>query len=141
MGVLALIVDPFHARSSGSDLRQIPETTLEEQKIKLEKAENWLVRNYKQEKLGRSWLTHVGVLVVGIIGAGIVWHYEGRNNALINGLGTVVGGELLIWTQPTRGMKDYDEYHAKYKDACNSVPEKKYFIAPTSSGFVAGVYF
>ncbi len=141
LGVLALIVDPFHARSSGSDLRKIPESTPEEQKIKLEKGENWLERNYKQEKLGRSWLTHVGVLVVGIIGAGIVWHYEGRNNALINGLGTVVGGELLIWTQPTRGIKDYNEYRAKYKDAYGGIPEKKYFIAPTSNGLVAGVYF
>ncbi len=141
LGVVALIVDPFHARSSGSDLRQIPESTLEEQKLKLEKAENWLERNYKQEKLGRSWLTHVGVLVVGIIGAGIVWHYEGRNNALVNGLGTVIGGELLIWTQPTRGIKDYGEYHAKYKDGYNGIPEKKYFIAPTSKGFVAGMYF
>jgi hypothetical protein len=141
LGVAALIVDPFHARSSGSDLREIPESTPEEQKAKLEKAENWLERNYKQEKLGRSWLSHVGVLVVGIIGAGIVWHYEGRNNALINGLGAIVGGELLIWTQPTRGIKDYNEYQRKYKDAYNGIPEKKYFIAPSPKGFVAGVYF
>ena len=141
LGVAALIVDPFHARSSGSDLREIPESTPEEQKAKLEKAENWLERNYKQEKLGRSWLSHVGALVVGIIGAGIVWHYEGRNNALINGIGAVVGGELLIWTQPTRGIKDYHEYHNKYKDAYDAVPEKKYFIAPSPNGFVAGVYF
>ena len=141
LGVAALIVDPFHARSSGSDLREIPEGTPEEQKTKLDKAEKWLERNYKQEKLGRSWLSHLGVLVVGIIGAGIVWHYEGRNNALINGLSAVAGGELLIWTQPTRGIKDYHDYHNKYKDAYNGIPEKKYFIAPSKNGFVAGVYF
>ncbi len=141
LGVAALLIDPFHARSSGSDLREIPESTPEEQKAKLERAENWLERNYKQEKLGRSWLSHLGVLVVGVIGAGIVWHYEGRNNALINGIGTIVGGELLIWTQPTRGIKDYNDYHSKYKDAYDRIPEKKYFIAPSSNGFVAGVYF
>jgi hypothetical protein len=141
LGVAALIVDPFHARSSGSELREIPESTPEEQKTKLDKAENWLERNYKQEKLGRSWLSHVGVMVVGIIGAGIVWHYEGRKNALINGLGAIAGGELLIWTQPTRGIKDYKEYRNKYKSAYDGIPEKKYFIAPSPNGIVAGVYF
>lgn len=141
LGVAMLVIDPFHARSSGSDLREIPGSTPEEQKAKLERAENWLERNYKQEKLGRSWLTHVGVLVVSIIGAGIVWHYEGRKNALINGLSTIAGGELLIWTQPTRGIKDYKEYHSKYKDAYDGIPEKKFFIAPSKNGFVAGVLF
>jgi hypothetical protein len=141
LGVAALIIDPFHARSSGSDLREIPGSTPEEQRAKLEKAESWLGRNYKQEKLGRSWLSHLGVVVVGLIGAGIVWHYEGRNNALINGLGTIVGGELLIWTQPTKGIKDYREYRDKYKDAYGDIPEKKYFIAPSPRGVVAGVYF
>jgi hypothetical protein len=141
LGVAALIVDPFHARSSGSELREIPESTPEEQKTKLDKAENWLERNYKREKLGRSWLSHVGVMVVGIIGAGIVWHYEGRKNALINGLGAIAGGELLIWTQPTRGIRDYKEYRNKYKSAYDGIPEKKYFIAPSPNGIVAGVYF
>jgi hypothetical protein len=141
LGVAVLVVDPFHARSSGSELREISESTPEEQKTKLDKAEKWLERNYKQEKLGRSWLSHLGVLVVSIIGAGIVWHYEGRNNALINGLSAIAGGELLIWTQPTRGIKDYNDYHSKYKDAYDRIPEKKYFIAPSKNGFVAGVYF
>ena len=141
LGLAMFIVDPFHARSSGSDLREIPGGTPEEQKYKLDKAENWLERNYNQEKLGRSWLTHVGNLVLGIIGAGIVWHYEGRKNGIINGLTAVAGGELLIWTQPTRGIKDYNDYNTKYKDAYNRIPERKYFIAPSPNGFVAGVYF
>jgi len=141
LGLAELIIDPFHASSSGSDLRKIPGGTPEEQKAKLDKAETWLKRNYKQEKLWRSWLSHAGVLVVGIIGAGIIWHYEGRKNALINGLTTIAGGELQIWTQPTRGIKDYNEYHSKYKDAYDAIPEKKYFIAPSPNGFVAGVYF
>jgi len=141
LGVAALIIDPFHARSSGSELREIPESTPEELKTKLDMAEKWLERNYKQEKLGRSWLSHLGVLVVGVIGAGIVWHYEGRKNGLINGLTTIAGGELEIWTQPTRGIKDYQEYHNKYKDAYDGIPEKKYFIAPSKNGFVAGIHF
>jgi len=141
LGLGALIVDPFHARSSGSDLREIPGGTPEEQKNKLDKAEKWLERNYKQERLGRSWLSHVGVLAVSIIGAGIVWHYNGSKNGIISALSNVVGGEALIWTQPTRGINNYNDYHSKYKDAYGGIPEKKYFIAPSPNGFVAGVYF
>ena len=141
LGLAMFIVDPFHARSSGSDLREIPGGTPEEQKNKLDKAENWLERNYKQEKLGSSWLSHVGVLAVSIIGAGIVWHYNGSKNGIISALSNVAGGEVLIWTQPTRGIKDYNDYHSKYKNAYDGIPERKYFIAPSPNGFVAGLYF
>jgi len=141
LGLAVLIVDPFHARSSGSDLREIPGGTPEEQKNKLDKAEKWLERNYKQEELGRSWLSHVGVLVISAIGAGIVWHYNGPKNGIISVLSNVVGGEAIIWTQPTRAIKDYNDYRSKYKDAYDGVPEKKYFIAPSKNGFVAGMYF
>ncbi len=141
LGFAVLIIDPFHARSSGSDLRELPESTPEQMKYKLEKAEMWLERNYKQEKLGRSWLTHVGVLVISAMGAGIVWHYDGGKNGLISLLSNVAGGELFIWTQPTKGIKDYNDYRSKYKDAYHSIPEKKYFIAPSKNGFVVGLYF
>ena len=141
LGLAVMIVDPFQARSSGSDLREIPGSTPEEQKNKLDKAENWLERNYKQEKRGRSWLSHLGVIAISLIGAGIVWHYNGSKNGIISALSNVAGGELLIWTQPTRAIKDYGDYHSKYRDAYDGIPEKKYFIAPSPNGFVAGIYF
>ncbi|HXX35403.1 MAG TPA: hypothetical protein VEM15_13095 [Thermodesulfobacteriota bacterium] len=141
LGLAVLFIDPFHARSSGSDLRKLPESTPEEMEYKLEKAEKWLERNYKQEKLGTSWLSHVGVLVISAVGAGIVWHYDGGKNGLISVLSSVAGGELFIWTQPTRGIKDYNDYRSKYKDAYNRIPERKYFVAPSKNGFVAGMYF
>jgi len=141
LGLAVMMADPFHARSSGSDLRESPGSTPEEQKFKLEKAEKWLERNYKQEKLRTSWLSHVGVLALSLIGAGIVWHYDGPKYGLISLLSTAAGGELYLWTQPARGIKDYNDYHNKYRDAYNGVPEKKYFIAPSRNGFVVGVYF
>ena len=141
LGLAVMMVDPLYARSSGSDLRKIPGSTPEEQKYKLEKAEKWLERNYKQEKLGKSWLSHLGVLAVSLIGAGIVWHYDGPKYGLISLLSTAAGGELYIWTEPSRGIRDYIDYHNKYKDTYNNVPEKKYFIAPSRNGFVVGLYF
>ncbi len=137
LGLAVLIVDPFHARSSGSDLRKLPENTPDELKTKLDKAESWLERNYEQEKLGTSWLSHLGVLAVSIIGAGIVWHYNGSKNGIISALSNVAGGEAMIWTQPTGAIRDYNDYRSKY----GGVPEKKYFIAPSKNGFVAGMYF
>ena len=136
-----MIAYPFHARSSGNDLRKLPESTPDELKNKLDKAEKWLERNYKEEKLGRSWLSHVGVLAVSMIGAEIVWHNNGSKNGIISALSSIAGGEVLLWTQPTRGIRDYKDYHSKYKDAYGGVSKKKYFIAPSPNGIVVGVYF
>ena len=141
LGLAVLIVDPFHARSSGSDLREIPGNTPEEQQHKLDRAESWLERNYKQEKFGRSWPNHVIALAVTIIGGGIVWHNNGSKNGMTTILTGIVASEVQIWTQPTRSITDYNEYRRKYNDAYHSVPDKKYFITPSLNGFVAGVYF
>jgi hypothetical protein len=141
LGLAVMTVYPFYANSSGSNLRKLPESTPEELKTKLDKAENWLEKSYQQEKLGRSWLTHVGVLAVSIIGAGIVWHYDGSKNGIISALTSVAGGEALIWTQPTKSIRDYNDYRRKYKDPYNGIIEKKYFVAPSPNGFVVGVYF
>jgi len=141
LGLAMLTVNPFHACSSGSDLRRIPESTLEEQKNKLDKAESWLERNYKQEKLGRSWLNHVAVLAVGVIGGGIVWHNNGHKSGMTSALTSFAVSEVQIWTQPTRGISDYNDYHSKYKGSDNGIREKNYFIAASPNGFVAGIYF
>jgi hypothetical protein len=141
LGLAVLIVDPFHARSSGSDLREIPGNTPEEQQHKLDRAESWLERNYKQEKFGRSWPNHVIALAVTIIGGGIVWHNNGSKNGMTTILTGIVASEVQIWTQPTRSITDYNEYRRNYKGVYHSIFEKKYFIAPSLNGFVAGVYF
>jgi len=140
-GVAVMIVDPFHARSSGSDLRKMPGNTPEEQQHKLDMAERWLERNYKQEKFGRSWPTHLLGVAVSIIGGGIAWHNNGSKNGITTMLSGIAVSEVQIWTQPTRGMSDYNEYRRKYKGAYPDIPEKKYFIAPSLNGFVAGVIF
>lgn len=141
LALTVLIVDPFHACSSASDLREIPENTPEERRQKLDMAERWLERNYKQEKLGRSWPNHIIALAVNIIGGAIVWHNNGSKDGMTSILTGMAASEIQIWTQPTRGMTDYNDYRSKYKGAKNSIPEKKYFIAPSLNGFVAGVYF
>jgi len=141
LGLTAMIVYPFYARSSGDDLRKLPESTTEELKFKLDKAESWLKRNYKQEELGRSWLAHAGVLAVSMAGGGIIWHNDGFQSGLTNALACLVLGEVQIWTQPTRNIRDYDNYRRKYKSAYNGISETDYFIVPSPNGIIAGVRF
>ncbi len=141
LGLTVMTVYPFYASSSGSKLRKLPESTPDELKNKLDRAESLLEKSNQQEKLGRSWLTHAGVLAVSLIGAGVVWHYDGPKNGMISALTSVAGGEALIWTQPTESVRDYNGYRRKYGDPHTSVIEKKYFIAPSPNGFVVGVYF
>jgi hypothetical protein len=141
LGLAVLIIDPFHARSSGDDLKALPQSTPEELKLKLQKAESWLERNYKQEKLGRSWLIHAGVVAGSMLEGGAVWHDDGFKSGIISFLAGVAVGEIQIWTQPTRSIRDYNDYHNKYKGAYHNVPKTKYFIAPSANGIVAGVYF
>jgi len=141
LGLAALIADPFHARSSGKDLREIPEGTPEEQRHKLEMAEKLLERNYKQEKFGRSLPNHLVVLAVNAVGGAIIWHNSGGRDALMSFLSGIAISEAQIWTQPTRAVTDYNDYRSKYKGIQSSIPEKKYFIAPSLNGFVVGVTF
>ena len=141
VGLAVMIVDPFHPRSSGNELRKIPGNTPEEQQHKLDMAEIWLERNYKQEKFGRSWPIHLLGVAVSIIGGGIAWHNNGSKNGITTILSGIAVSEVQIWTQPTRGMSDYNEYRRKYKAAYHNIPEKKYFIAPSLNGLVVGVTF
>jgi len=141
LGFAVMAIYPLYASSSGSHLRKLPESTPDELRNKLDKGENWLEKSYQQEKIGRSWLTHVGSIVVSLIGAGIVWHYDGSKNGIISALSGIAGGEILIWTQPTKSIKDYEDYRRKYKDPYSGIIEKKYFIAPSPNGFVVGVRF
>ena len=141
LGFAALIVDPLHARSSGRDLREIPGDTPDERQLKLETAERWLERNAKQEKFGRSWPVHILALAVNAIGGAIIWHNSGSKDGLTSILAGMAAAEVQIWTQPTRAIKDYDEYRSKYKGAKNSLSDRKYFIAPSPNGCVAGFIF
>jgi hypothetical protein len=141
LGVAALIIDPFHARSSGRALRELSASTPEEQQHKLDIAESWLERNAKQEKFGRSWLTHVLALAVTGIGGAIIWHNDGSKSGMTSILAGIAVSEAQIWTQPTKAVTDDSEYRGKYKGGKNNIPERKYFIAPSANGFVAGVIF
>lgn len=64
--------------------------------------EKWLEEAADAERLGRSWLSHLGNAAVNAAGGGYLWLHEHR---FVAGLvafvsGTLIG-EVKIWTQPT----------------------------------------
>ncbi len=141
LGLAVQLIYPFHAKTSARDLRKLPEDTAGQLEFKLKKAEDWLERDYRQEQFGRSWINHVGAFAVGMIGGGIIWRNDGPQNGIANALVCIVMGELQIWTQPTQGITDYNNYHRKYKNSHSGISGARFSIAPSQNGIVAELRF
>lgn len=137
LGAGGLLIFPFPSRNAAQKLRRMPESTNEERIAKLKEAERLLKKSADAELSGRSWLQHTLAFLVNTTGSLVIWKgYEkqikenGDNpftQALINfALGTAVA-ELQIWTQPTKAIKDRDEYQNKYSLS----------VLPTAGGMLA----
>jgi hypothetical protein len=122
LGAVGQIVDPMVPGYAPNRLGSFPESTPEQRRIKLAEAEEWLMKSALREKEGRSWKTHA---ITGIVNLGsglVVWLgfkrdiWEGAGNFALN---TVIT-EIQIWTQPTKAIKDYNEYLNRYKSGSNT---------------------
>lgn len=117
LGVMGQIITPMVSGIAPDRLADIAESTLEEKSNKLLEAEKLLKECVLREKDGRSWKTHAIAGAVNLGSGLVVWLgfkrsiWEGVGNFALN---TVVT-EVQIWTQPTRAIKDYDDYIKKYK--------------------------
>jgi hypothetical protein len=116
LGVAGLLVDPFVPATGPNRLRSMPEGTVEEKRLKLEKAEELLRECAKREKDGRGWLTHLLNLGVNAAaGLVTVWAFD---RPWSDGLLTFATGEavslLNIFSQPRRAMRDLNNYEVKY---------------------------
>jgi len=117
LGAMGQIIAPMTPATAPGRLAKIPEATAEERASKLLEAEKLLKASAFREKDGRSWKTHALTGAVNLGSGLVVWLgfkrsvWEGLGNFALN---TVVT-EVQIWTQPTRAIKDYDDYIKKYK--------------------------
>jgi hypothetical protein len=121
LGAMGQIIAPMVPGTAPVRLAAIPEGTPQERMNKLLAAEKLLKESALREKEGRSWEIHA---ITGIVNLGsglVVWLgfkrniWEGIGNFALN---TVIT-EAQIWTQPTRAIKDYDDYIKKYKSGAN----------------------
>jgi len=117
LGALGQILTPMTAAKAPERLASIPENTPEERMRKLPEAEALLMESAVREREGRSWKIHAITGAVNLGSGLVVWlgfkrsAWEGAGNFALNTLIT----EAQIWTQPTRAVRDYDEYVGRYR--------------------------
>lgn len=116
LGVVGLLIDPFTPAYAPKKLGTLPQSTAEEQRAKLQRAEELLRQCARREKDGRGWKTHM--LNLGANAAAGVVTAAAFKRPWTDGLINFVTGEavslLNIFTQPMRATRDLKDYEAKY---------------------------
>jgi hypothetical protein len=147
LGVGGLLIDPFVPAYAPRKMRLMPESTPEELRAKLLKAEGLLRECAQREKDGQGWLTHLLNLGANIAG-GLVTVYV-FDRSWSDGLMTIAIGEavslLNIYTQPRRAIRDLHNYEIKYlgiQGAPIAEPgESHWFFSVYPCGFSIRVQF
>lgn len=116
-GAVGQLITPLNPGRKAELLLNIPDSTPEERLQKLSVAEEYLVKTAITEKNGRSWKTHALYSAVNVTSGLITW--IGFKRSLWAGIGNLafntIISEVQIWTQPTRSLKNYQNYCRKYK--------------------------
>jgi hypothetical protein len=125
VGAVGQLIMPMTPAKAPGKLALLPGDTPEERINKLNKAEELFEASAVREKDGRSWKMHAASSAVNISSGLITWLGFDRTiqAGLINFAINEVITETQIWTQPTRAIKDYKNYSAKYK---NGLPSAMY---------------
>jgi hypothetical protein len=116
LGFVALLIDPFVPAYASDKLRPLQETTPEERRAKLEKAEELLRRCARRETSGRSWTTHLLNIAANAAGALVTKGVfkQSWGSALVSFASGEAFSLFNIFTQPMRATRDLKEYEAKY---------------------------
>jgi hypothetical protein len=147
LGVGGLLIDPFIPAYAPRKMRQMPESTSEERRAKLMKAEELLRECARREKDGQGWLTHMLNLGANIAGGLVTVFVFDRSWS--EGLVTFAVSEsvslLNIYSQPRRAIRDLHNYEIKYlgrQGAPIVEPgEGHWFFSIYSCGFSVRVQF
>ena len=143
---LQLVTPLSISRRDLESLKQMPDSSLEDQIKKLIVAEELFKTIAKKEKAGRSWQIHALNEAVNLTSGLITWLaykrtvWDGVSNFLLNSVIT----ETQIWTQPTKTLKDYQNYCRKYQSGMNSVANKiepEYFLNTYPGGVALRIVF
>jgi hypothetical protein len=117
LGVVGQVIAPMVPGSAPDRLAGIPEGSPAERREKLAKAEALLRASAECEREGRSWKAHALSGAVNLTSGLVVW--LGFNRTALEGFGNFLFNtaftEAQIWTQPTRAVRDYDDYMRKIK--------------------------
>jgi hypothetical protein len=146
LGAAGQLLSPMVPGYAPDQLMQIPEDTHESRLQKLSNAEELLKACALREKSGRSWQIHAISGAVNLTSGLITWLGFRRN--LWAGVGNfslnTIITEAQIWTQPTRAMKDYQNYCQKFKSGDNPISLKSdlsWFVSVAPGGIEVKIIF
>lgn len=146
LGAAFQLLTPLNTGRDALTLAQLPETNTQERLLKLEMAEKLLEINANKEKAGRSWEIHALNSAVNLSSGLITWLAYKRSvwDGVINfALNTAIT-ETQIWTQPTRTMRDYQNYCRKYKSGENPLsyqPQPEFYLRTYAGGVSLSIVF
>ncbi len=146
LGAAGQLVMPLNPGRKADILAQTPDSTSAQRLEKLLYAEKMFKEIAKNEKFGRSWKMHVIYGAVNISSGLITW--LGFKRSIWAGLGNfalnTVISEAQIWTQPTRTMKDYQNYCRKYQSGVNPLsykPKPVFYVSACPDGIAIKMVF
>jgi hypothetical protein len=146
LGMAGQLISPLHPGHKAKLLKEMPENTLDERLKKLEDAEQMLKKIAQTEKFGRSWKNHALYSAVNLGGGLITW--IGYKRSVWAGIGSfalnTVVSEIQIWTQPTRSLKNYQDYCRKYQSGTIPVaykPRPEFYVSASPGGVGLKVVF
>ncbi len=123
---LSYLISPMDSRSGDRPLRSLPESTPEERRAKLARAEALLRDCARQEKDGWGLATHL--IAIGLNAAAGVVTSAAFHRPWTDGLVTFAAGEaftlLGIYTQPRRAIRDWREYESRYLNGAPAGPAR-----------------
>src|SRR5215470_16322157 len=114
VGVATLYIDPMKARYGSEPLRALPDETREQRVAKLQRGEVMLQENAARNAQRTSWVMHAGTVFMSAAAGLIVYAFGGKSDAVITGVSTLAGGELLLWTTPPGPVHDLEDYRAVF---------------------------
>jgi hypothetical protein len=126
LGALGQLITPIVPRNSKADYPSYRDYIAGEKPISEEQAAELLKTLALREKEGRSWKTHAIAGAVNIGSGLITWLgfkrtvWDGLANFALNTAVT----EAQIWTQPTRAIKDYENYLRESQQEAGMAPLK-----------------
>ncbi len=141
IGVVHLgITGPFVTHVAADRVRAMPDATPDERRRKLASAEDWLRRAALGERKGIDWKNHAGCALLSAASGGVLLARGQTTDGIAQGVGSFAISEIMIFTQPRRAIRAWDEYSGGAKGASSaSVPT--WSLVPLSNGIaLAGVW-
>lgn len=143
IGVLYLLVQPMPGRDGAEPIRALPDATHDDKVARLVQAESLLYATAARAEQRKSWVIHLGNLVLNLTGGAILLaRGDAGLAALSAGLDTTVG-EIQIWTQPWQPTSDWHEYQRLVVSGqpVASAPPTSWRIGPRGRGLALQLAF